>query len=91
VTLLECVALVNNPALELTAVASIDFGLIFQSGISKDERAICAQLGISEAVYCQSRNAIQCDTAIRQQYTIEEREICARLGISAKDYLSLKG
>ena len=87
---LESVALVNNPALELTAIASAGFGTFRPAPLSPEERAVCSQMGLSEAEYSRTRQGIQHESAECARQVVDEHAICHRLGLSLSDYLNTK-
>lgn len=87
---IECVALVNNPALELTAIASAGFGTFRPPALSAEERAVCSQLGLSEAEFYRVNQRRQHEKAECARQVVEDHTICSMLGISLADYLHAK-
>ncbi len=88
---IESVALVNNPALVLTAIASALPGFSMQPSMTAEEKAVCRQLGLSDATFSGTRHDLASARAEASRHDSVEDKVCAQLGISTADYRRTKG
>lgn len=95
VTKIESVALVNNPNLELTAVASVglDAAQFNPQSLTKEETTVCSALGLRPVEFMRTKTTgdyAKAAHAASAGLTQEEKRVCAQLGISEYNFLQTR-